>query len=298
LYPNDQESLDLRGTRIHDPFLLEKRRSGPRFLHPGSGFLLQRQPLAHRTPVQGVRDSRRSQSVGLFGQYSDSSSYYLRYFKNWTFETVTGTPPVHATQVRNSYFGGTDEWKSELPDNIVGQLEIFKDTDRYRQLSEEFKFITEYKKKWSSSPFVPSFNTADAVVVQSGHILLVRRKGMPGKGQFALPGGFIKDTERVVEGALRELKEETRIKVDMAILRNQVVGEPKLFDHPGRSLRGRTFTHAIYVRLEDRPELPEVKGSDDAQKAFWMPLGELALHQDNFFEDHYHMIRHFIYQGV
>lgn len=50
------------------------------------------------------------------------------------------------------------------------------------------------------------------------------------------------------------------------------------FDDPYRSARGRTITQAFYFKLKNHTEgLPKVKGSDDAAKAFWLPLAELIL---------------------
>ena len=40
---------------------------------------------------------------------------------------------------------------------------------------------------------------------------------------------------------------------------------------------------------EDMEELPKVKGADDAEKAFWVPLED--LNEEDFFEDHYHLIQ-------
>ena len=40
-------------------------------------------------------------------------------------------------------------------------------------------------------------------------ILLIKRGEEPFKGQYSLPGGFLRPTETIEEAALRELKEET-----------------------------------------------------------------------------------------
>jgi bifunctional NMN adenylyltransferase/nudix hydrolase len=40
--------------------------------------------------------------------------------------------------------------------------------------------------------------------------------------------------------------------------------------------------------------LPKVKGSDDADHAGWIPLSDLK--EDEFYEDHLHIIQHFLGQ--
>ncbi len=81
--------------------------------------------------------------------------------------------------------------------------------------------------------------------------------------------------------------------MDKRDLREQV-RDKEVFDHPERSSRGRTITHAYYIKLPDGGMLPRVKGGDDAKHALWMPLGDLHLHEIEFFEDHLDIIEHFI----
>jgi bifunctional NMN adenylyltransferase/nudix hydrolase len=59
---------------------------------------------------------------------------------------------------------------------------------RFAQLKAEAEFIAGYRKAWSA-PYPVTFVTVDAVVVHSGHLLLVRRRSEPGRGLWALPGG-------------------------------------------------------------------------------------------------------------
>ena len=96
----------------------------------------------------------------------------------------------------------------------------------------------------------------------------------------------------LIEGMLRELKEETRLKVPLPVLRGSIV-ESHVFDAPGRSLRGRTITHAYFIQLSGG-ELPAVKGSDDAQKAWWMSLADLYAQEEQIYEDHFQIIQHFV----
>ena len=160
-------------------------------------------------------------------------------------------------------------------------------------LRAEYQMIKKYKEAWKAAPFPPTFMTVDAVVVQSGHILLVKRGDMPGKGLWALPGGFLNQEETMLDGAIRELKEETKIKVPVPVLKGSIKGS-KTFDAPNRSSRGRTITQAFFIDL-GVGDLPKVKGSDDAEKAFWVPFNKVK--QEKMFEDHFAIIDYFLNIG-
>ena len=119
---------------------------------------------------------------------------------------------------------------------------------------------------------------------------MVKRKFNPGKGLYALPGGFIGQQEKLEDSMLRELKEETKIKVDKPILRRSIK-EVKVFDHPNRSERGRTITHAHLIDLGEGP-LPFVKGADDAEEARWILIADLYRMEEELYEDHSDIIQH------
>jgi bifunctional NMN adenylyltransferase/nudix hydrolase len=236
--------------------------------------------------------TKGSQSIALFGHRKDRSSYYLDLFPQWEYIETGNYQGLNSTAVRQAYFSGDNRYETALPPVITEFLNQFQQTDRYQILCEEYQFIQKYQQAWSVAPYPPIFVTTDAVVVQSGHVLVVRRKASPGKGAIALPGGFLQPDETLVEGMLRELKEETRLKVPLPVLRGSIV-DSHVFDNPGRSLRGRTITHAYFLQLK-AGELPPVKGSDDAEKAWWMSLADLYAHEDNIYEDHFQIIQHFI----
>jgi bifunctional NMN adenylyltransferase/nudix hydrolase len=108
---------------------------------------------------------------------------------------------------------------------------------------------------------------------------------------YALPGGFLSPDTSIFESALREVKEETKLHVSN--LASCLVSE-HVFDHPRRSARGRTVTHGFFFELNGGGPLPTVKGGDDAAEALWVPLNDLTLLEENFFEDHLHIIQHFL----
>jgi bifunctional NMN adenylyltransferase/nudix hydrolase len=66
-----------------------------------------------------------------------------------------------------------------------------------------------------------------------------------------------------------------------------------VFDHPDRSQRGRTITHAHYFDLQTR-QLPAVTAADDAALAQWVPVTSLPDMEEQFFEDHFHILNHFL----
>jgi len=233
--------------------------------------------------------------VGIIGHKKDESSFYLDMFPQWTLEDVPLIQPLDATSVRDLYFRDDVNMRfiqGVVPRQVFNFLEQFRLTPEYEQVIRERKFVETYKKQFASLPYPPTFVTTDAVVIQSGHVLMIERKAEPGKGLMALPGGFLNaGTDRsLIDAMLRELKEETGIKVPGPVLKGSIVGN-QVFDAIGRSARGRTITHAYKIVLQDGP-LPKVKGSDDAAKAFWVPLGE--LHSEYCFEDHYEIIQHFV----
>ena len=232
-------------------------------------------------------------TIALFGHDKDDSSYYLDLFPQWELVETGNYQNISSTTIRDAYFSEAGTLlRKALPQPCIVFLEQFQQSDRYSLLCQEYQFVQSYQQAWSAAPYPPTFVTVDAVVVQSGHVLMVQRKAMPGQGLLALPGGFLRQEETLIQGMLRELKEETRLKVPLPVLRGSIV-DSHVFDNPGRSLRGRTITHAYFIQLK-AGELPAVRGSDDAEKARWMTLADLYDREDEIYEDHLQIIQHFV----
>jgi len=223
--------------------------------------------------------------IGIIGHQKDESSYYLSQFPQWGRVDVASFQGLNSTHIRQNYFssGAIEGVNSK----IASELEKFKLTSAYEEVAHEQRFIAEYKKGWEAAPYAPTFVTVDAVVIQAGHILLIHRKAQPGRGLMALPGGFVDQHEKLKDAVIRELREETRIKVPAPVLAGSITKQ-QVFDDPYRSARGRTITHAYLIELKGE-ELPKVKGGDDAAHAFWIPFGEIKPEQ--MFEDHFHIIQ-------
>lgn len=231
--------------------------------------------------------------VGLIGHGKDRSAYYLNLFPQWGAVAVVNFENIDATAIRNAFFGAntvTEKATELLPAGVQHYLQHYKDSDGYRNLHGEHEFVQRYKQAWTTAPYAPTFVTVDAVVVQSGHVLLVERKARPGMGLMALPGGFLDGGERLLDACLRELREETKLKIPAPVLKGSIKKQ-HVFDDPYRSARGRTLTHAFYIELEPNQALPKVKGGDDAKYARWVALADLD--PSTMFEDHYFIIQYF-----
>lgn len=309
-------SFAARDTR--NPFTFEERKAMIEACYPDDGTLKQAHKRVKVVPVcdypyddskwvaavQNVVNGAVSWSadpirIGLIGHEKDGTSFYLKIFPTWGNVSVPNVDGINATDIRKHIFGGenVELFEKALPAAVKKVIQgVFLKGDQptavYDTLTKEHLMIRKYKEAWKAAPYPPTFMTTDAVVVQSGHILLVKRGDMPGKGLWALPGGFLNQEETMLDGAIRELKEETKIKVPVPVLKGSIK-DSKTFDAPNRSQRGRTITQAFYIDLGFAEDLPKVKGSDDAEKAFWVPLSEVVKQRDRFFEDHFHIISYF-----
>lgn len=239
--------------------------------------------------------------VVLIGHEKDASSFYLLIFPQWKhidtgYDELPGglLRKYDATAIRKLIFGNELHYATGLLHSNVLEF-IVKHRknlpELYSNLEREHEFIAAYRKSWQSAPFPPVFVTTDCVVVQSGHILLIQRGQAPGKGLWALPGGFLDQTETIEQCAIRELVEETNIKLQPEVLL-RCIETVKVFDRAGgvsQEDRGRIITHVHLIKLDDTKPLPKVTGGDDAAIARWIPLGEINYRE--IFSDHGQIIQ-------
>lgn len=266
------------------------------FKYNDNAWIEEVQRLVGETLGPVIQHSTR---VALVGHSKDESSYYLKVFPKYDHidpgEYNPGQVKLSSTKIRELLFTGhVDFVEAVVNPAVFRYLKAWVGSKAYKILKAEYDFIQEYKAKWSGSPYPPVFVTTDAVIIQSGHLLLVKRNNFPGKGLWALPGGYLGINETLRQSCLRELYEETKIKMVEAVLSRNLV-EEKNFDHPDRSLRGRVVTTAFHFRLDDQEKLPRVKGGDDAAEAAWFPIAEVRDKMSPvLFEDHWDIATYFI----
>lgn len=307
-----------RARSVRDPFTAAERAEAIRAcLEPAQAARVTVAPLADAmyTDAAWIRNVHRAVAeavaalfpgraeaqlrIGLVGHNKDNSSYYLKLFPTWGAVNVPNHEGISATGLRALYF--TEPYDTaqpaaqaeaalaaRLPPAMHAWLRRFARGADYAELKAEQAFVDRYQAQFNGLRYPAQHHTADAVVLQSGHILLVRRGARPGLGQLALPGGFIKPDETALDAALRELREETHLEVPEAALRGALTGR-ETFDDPHRSSRGRTFTSAFRFDLQPDTRLPRVRGDDDAAAALWLPLAKLRC--EEMFEDHYFIVQ-------
>lgn len=243
-----------------------------------------------QSAITSITGNTSNDKIAIIGHNKDESSYYLGLFPQYLSYQVQNFAGLSATPIRHAYFDDKSAYNQvidKLPNASQAFLAKFASSDAFGVLQREYQHIKAYQAAWQHSPYPPSFITADAIVVQSGHILLIKRGGDYGHGLYALPGGFVDSHEDCLTACLREIAEETHLDLDTDLLKSRLVSS-QLFDAPNRSLRARTITMAYYFELPHTQQLPSVQAGDDAAFAFWLPLSQLDASQ--MFEDHYGII--------
>lgn len=121
--------------------------------------------------------------------------------------------------------------------------------------------MSEYTSKIFVTVDIAVFRTVDNQL----EILLIQRKNEPFKNQYALPGGFVDADESIEQAAIRELEEETSVKVSK-------IKQFGAYGNPNRDPRGYMVSIAYLTKVS--PDT-QVKAADDAKNVKWFKLNNL-----------------------
>lgn len=141
------------------------------------------------------------------------------------------------------------------------------------------------QREYPMSPIVG----VGAVVFDADCVLLVRRAKAPLEGEWSLPGGAVELGETLEEAIVREVAEETGLRV----VPLQVV---KAFDHIDRDAEGRIRFHYVLVdflcridvgdgkntvrELDQLAEKSALQHGSDVSDARWVPVEGLRTSKE------------------
>ena len=138
------------------------------------------------------------------------------------------------------------------------------------------------------TPYPPVYVTVDIVIFtlreREFSVLLIKRGQPPFKGDWALPGGFIRPDEGLDEAACRELKEETGLAPDRAHIE-----QLRSFGAPDRDPRPDRIVTVAYMAFI--PEVGEPTGGGDAAEARFCSVDELLGSRMRLAFDHDEIVR-------
>lgn len=199
--------------------------------------------------------------ITLYGHFKEGNDY-LKWFPQFKYQNIDTEVEISGTEIRNSF-------RNLLPEMVQKEYAAYD------------KEVTQF----AGYPYPDCLqsNCGDAVVECLGHVLLIQRPN----GVWALPGGHKSKFENFLDCALRELDEETNLRVPEKVLRGSIKST-RIFDHPKRSTGFvPKVTMAVHMVIQPNQDgtFPRVSAADDAIDTKFVPIAtainEYALHDDH-----------------
>jgi 8-oxo-dGTP diphosphatase len=119
------------------------------------------------------------------------------------------------------------------------------------------------KRQYPAQPIIG----VGAVILHKGKLVLIKRGSEPGKNKWSIPGGLVELGETIVETTVREVEEETGLKVEVQRLLDTV-------DNIEYDEGGRLRYHFVIIDFLAFPRSGSLKAGSDVLEARWIPLSE------------------------
>jgi len=128
------------------------------------------------------------------------------------------------------------------------------------------------KREYPDAPLVG----VGAIIIEHDRVVLVKRGHPPLLGEWSIPGGVVEAGETLREAAVREVLEETGLRVEVGALLG-------VYDRILRDADERTLYHYVLIDFLCRRIAGEPQAACDAAEARWFTsheVGQLSLAQD------------------
>ena len=121
------------------------------------------------------------------------------------------------------------------------------------------------KRKYPEQPIVG----VGGIIFKDDSILLIKRGGEPAAGQWSIPGGVVDTGETLTDAVVREVWEETHLRVEPLTL-------VKILDRIFRDKEDRVVYHYVLVDFLCRCTGGKVQPGTDALDARFIPIQDLV----------------------
>ncbi len=118
--------------------------------------------------------------------------------------------------------------------------------------------VTEINRRYPDAPLIG----VAGVVFKNDEVLLIRRGRPPALGRWSIPGGLVEVGENLTQALVRELEEETRVRV-------QVAGLIEVVERIDRDQAGRARYHYVILDYLCFWRSGQPSPASDAERAEW-----------------------------
>lgn len=128
------------------------------------------------------------------------------------------------------------------------------------------------KREYPETPLIG----VGAVILDQGHVVLVKRKFPPLAGEWSIPGGRLEIGETQREAVVRETREETGLTVEPG----ELLG---VYDRLLRDDGGRILYHYVLIDFLCWRVAGELQPGGDAEDARWFSkqeMGKISMLED------------------
>lgn len=214
------------------------------------------------------------------------------YRRNFLFPVATlNEVDISATGIRESWYETGQGFDFVcVPAHVNSIMDELPDFDR---LQWEYTTTTRnLQEKTHRHPFNnPMEPVSFAVIVQDGKVLVGKRVGPRGAGQFGLPGGFVENTETTLDAAMRETKEELGIDLKALITQGKAVCMAQAVSENLRDLGARTLGVNYLFVVKPDVTLDIHLDIFETSETQWVPMMDICEDKYLLFFNHNQVVR-------